>query len=82
VDIQGKGDLQKVQMGLHKVALWADIDAVRMKEESNISYKSLNEDLGHLLGHDGHAAILVATAELLNNWRERIPKNKSVRLIF
>ena len=54
-------------MGLNKIALRADIDAVKIKEESHISYKSLNEDLSHVLGHDGHAAILVATAELLNN---------------
>lgn len=74
--------MQKVDQGLHKIALRADIDALRMKEETHVSFKSVDDNHAHLLGHDGHTAILIATAELLNNWWERIPKNKSIRLIF
>ena len=63
----GRGKaLQKVDQGLHKIALRADIDALRMKEETHVSFKSVDDNHAHLLGHDGHTAILIATAELLN----------------
>lgn len=52
-----------------------------MKEEADVGFKSTN-DYAHMGGHDGHTAILIATAELLVNWAGRIPKNKSIRLIF
>jgi len=67
-----------MELGVSKIALRADIDALRMKEEAHVSYKSSNDHLAHMLGHDGHTAILLATAELLMNRLERIPKNKSI----
>lgn len=70
-----------MEQGLHKIALRADIDALRMKD-SNLTKTENKDEFAHILGHDGHASILIATAELLNNWKERIPKNKSVWLIF
>lgn len=37
-----------------------------MKEEADVGFKSTN-DYAHMGGHDGHTAILIATAELLVN---------------
>ena len=57
----------KMERGLHTIALRVDIDAIRMTEEAHVPFKSTKDDLAHTLGHDGHTAILVATAELLMN---------------
>ncbi len=43
----------------------ADIDALPIKEENNVPYKSQNEGIMHACGHDGHAAYLLGTAKLI-----------------
>lgn len=55
-----------MELGLHKIALRADIDALRMKD-SDLTKAENKDEFAHILGHDGHASILIATAELLNN---------------
>ncbi len=63
------------------IALRADIDALKMKEENEeLPYRSCNEGVMHACGHDAHAAILLITAKLLNDIKEDLPG--SVRLIF
>lgn len=42
------------------------MDAIFMREDAEVSFKSTN-DWAHMGGHDGHMAMLVATAELLVN---------------
>lgn len=47
------------------VALRADIDALPLSEEGKAEYASRNPGACHACGHDGHMAILMATARLL-----------------
>ncbi len=48
-----------------KLALRADIDALPIKEELDIAWKSVNDGVMHACGHDSHAAVLLATAKSL-----------------
>jgi len=62
------------------VALRADIDALPIKEEREVMYKSQNEGKMHACGHDGHIAMLLGAAQALARFRERIEGN--IKLIF
>ncbi len=62
------------------IALRADIDALPLNEENLFPYKSQHTDLMHACGHDGHMAILLATAAYLANEKERL--QGKIKLIF
>ncbi len=62
------------------VALRADIDAIELKEENELTYSSVNEDLMHGCGHDGHTASLLTAAKILNDIKDEFTGN--VKLIF
>jgi amidohydrolase len=65
------------------IALRADLDALRIQEvetELNREYRSENAGLMHACGHDGHMAILLGVAKLLNERRAELPG--AVRLVF
>lgn len=62
------------------VALRADIDALSVCELNEVEYKSKNEGLMHACGHDGHAAMLLGAAKVLNEIRDNI--NGTVKLLF
>eukprot|EP00830_Metopus_es_P011313 TRINITY_DN2202_c0_g1_i3.p3 TRINITY_DN2202_c0_g1~~TRINITY_DN2202_c0_g1_i3.p3 ORF type:complete len:225 (+),score=36.02 TRINITY_DN2202_c0_g1_i3:37-711(+) len=64
------------------IGIRADIDALPMKELNTFPHASIYPDVGHMCGHDGHAATLIGTAEVLLRIRSQIPSNKTVRLIF
>ena len=80
VDIVGTGEESK-EGEWSWVAFRADIDALEMKEETGLDYSSVTE-FAHMWGHDGHIAILLATAQFWIKHREKLPKNKTIRLIF
>mmetsp|Transcript_33380 Transcript_33380/g.32835 ORF Transcript_33380/g.32835 Transcript_33380/m.32835 type:complete len:187 (-) Transcript_33380:691-1251(-) len=63
------------------IALRADMDGLPMKEETGLDYASVTE-YAHMCGHDGHMAILITTGLFLKNHRNKIPSNKTVRLLF
>lgn len=48
------------------VALRADIDALPIKEETNLPFASEHEGFMHACGHDAHMAIALYTAFILN----------------
>ena len=80
VDIVGAGEESK-EGEWSWVAFRADIDALEMKEETGLDYSSVTE-YAHMWGHDGHIAILLAAAQFWIKHREKIPKNKTIRLLF
>ena len=47
------------------IAFRADIDALPMPEENDLSYRSDKPGVMHACGHDGHAAMLLGLAQLL-----------------
>ena len=44
-----------------------DMDAVSVREDSNLKYKSENEMVSHKCGHDGHVASMLCFAEKLSS---------------
>ena len=57
------------------VVFRAELDALRIKEDNDFDYKSLNPGLSHACGHDGHCAILVNLAKKLSMNREKFAGN-------
>ena len=72
--IKGKNPDKRV------IALRADMDALPIKEENSIPYKSQNEGVMHACGHDAHTSILLGASKILkelqNEWEG------TVKLIF
>src|SRR6185503_19745778 len=68
------------------VALRADMDALPVTDQTGLPYASKTKWMGqetgvmHACGHDGHVAILMGVAEVLNRMKDRIPG--TVKFIF
>lgn len=72
--IEGKNPSKKV------IALRADMDALPISEQNEVSYKSVNEGVMHACGHDVHTSSLLGTAKILSKLRNEI--EGSIKLIF
>ncbi|MCD8877814.1 M20 family metallopeptidase [Staphylococcus kloosii] len=62
------------------IALRADFDALPVEELTTHDFKSKIDGVMHACGHDGHTAILLAVAEIINDNLEHL--NGNVVLIF
>jgi amidohydrolase len=62
------------------VALRAELDALPIEERTGLPYASESQGVMHACGHDGHMAILLATARLLAGLRADLPG--MVKFIF
>lgn len=61
------------------ILLRADMDALPIKEETNLNYSSLNDNM-HACGHDMHTTMLLGAAKLLKEHENEI--DGTVKLMF
>lgn len=57
------------------IAFRADFDALPVQELNDVPYKSKNDGCMHACGHDGHTAILLGVAEIVNEHRHLLKGN-------
>jgi len=69
-----------IGMGNNCIALRADIDALPIKEETELPFASQNPGIMHACGHDFHTAILLGSAIILKKFEEHL--NGTIKLIF
>lgn len=62
------------------IALRADIDALPIQEETDLPFASKTPGVMHACGHDGHAAMQLAAAQILAGEREQL--HGEVRFLF
>lgn len=62
------------------IGLRADLDALPIQEENEVSYKSKKDGIMHACGHDVHTSILLGVAFVLNQLKNQLPH--PVKLIF
>ena len=72
--IKGTNPAKKV------IALRADMDALPITEENEVSYKSTKQGLMHACGHDVHTTCLLGASKILNELKDKW--EGTVKLIF
>ena len=72
--IEGKNPTKRM------IALRADMDALPIKEETDVPYKSKREGVMHACGHDVHTTILLGASRILQELKEEW--EGTVKLIF
>lgn len=74
--IYGEKEIQEADRVL---AMRADMDGLPIQEETGHSFASLNENM-HACGHDGHTAMLLGAAKILQENRDQF--GGAVKLLF
>src|SRR5664279_6146168 len=72
--IKGKNPEKRI------IALRADMDALPIKEENAVPYKSQNEGVMNACGHDAHTSILLGASKILNELKTEW--EGTVKIIF
>ncbi len=72
--IKGKNPSSRV------IALRADMDALPIKEENEVPYKSVNTGVMHACGHDVHTTCLLGASKILNELKNEW--EGTIKLIF
>lgn len=73
-------DIGDVSRSGKTVLLRADIDALRVKEDTGEAFSSEHEGVMHACGHDAHIAMNLTAAKLLTEMQDQLPGR--VRVIF
>jgi len=74
------GVIGLVGKGSKSIALRADMDALRIQEKNEVSYKSKVPGIMHACGHDAHMAALLGAAGILKRHENEL--KCTVKLIF
>jgi len=72
--IKGKNPDKKV------TALRADIDALPIKEQNEVPYKSKNEGVMHACGHDVHTSCMLGAVKILNELKDQF--EGTIKVLF
>lgn len=73
------GVIASIGSGEPCILLRADMDALPIKEDTPLEFKSVN-GYGHMCGHDTHAAMLLGAAQILKQMEDSLPG--TVKLMF
>jgi amidohydrolase len=60
------------------IAMRADMDALSMKDETDVDYRSQNDGMAHACGHDSHMAIMLYVAAALNEIKTDLRGNAKI----
>ena len=74
------GAIAQIGSGSPVVCLRADIDALPVREETDLNYASENDGVMHACGHDFHAACMLGAALLLKEREAELPG--TVKIVF
>ena len=50
----------------------ADMDAIKVEEETGLPFASIHQGVMHACGHDGHMAMALAAATILRKTKEEL----------
>ena len=76
----GTGLIAILGKGEKCVAIRADMDALKVKEETGLAYCSCNEGMMHACGHDMHMAMVLGAAIVLKSREEEL--QGTVKIVF